>query len=271
VRTRVASAAVLVPLVLVVAWLDNPWWAILCALVAVLAVREQQRLALACGLRSAAPLAYSLAGALVLAALAPERDLVPPLIVIGLLAAYSWQLGRARDERRLGDWAATVALPVGAGLLSSYVVLLRGLPGGLSWTLLLLGMVWANDTAAYVGGRAFGRRPFFPSVSPKKTLEGALAGSAGSVAVGVLAAALASAYPHRLQFGSAAAPALAALGLAVAVAAPLGDLAQSYFKRQANAKDSGNLIPGHGGVLDRVDSFSFCAPLVYYAALLLGR
>ena len=271
-RDRLLSAVVLVPVVLLAMAAGNPWWALAAAAVAVLAVREQLSLAGTAGMRTAAPLAYVLVAVLVLAALAPERELAVPAIAVAVFAAYCWQMLSDPADRSLAGWSATVAFPTATGILCAYVVLLRGLPGGLSWTLLLLVMVWVNDSAAYLGGRAVGRTPFFPTISPKKTVEGAVSGAVATVVVCLLAPYVAAAVPGSPSPLAQASPlALAALGLAVSVLAPAGDLSQSYIKRQAGAKDSSHLIPGHGGVLDRVDSFAFVAPVVYYVALLLGN
>jgi phosphatidate cytidylyltransferase len=271
-RVRLMSALVMVPVVLVAMIAGNPWWALAAAAVAALAVREQLSLAGAAGIRSAAPLAYGLALVLVLAALKPDMGLSMPAIAVAVFAAYGWQMLSAPEDRSLAGWTATVAFPTATGILCAYVVLLRGLPDGLSWTFLLLAMVWVNDSAAYLGGRALGHRPFFATISPKKTLEGAAIGAAATVAVCALAPYLAAALPGSPGALASVSPwSLAVLGLVVSVLAPAGDLSQSYIKRQAGAKDSSHLIPGHGGVLDRVDSFAFVAPVVYYVALLLGN
>jgi len=271
VGTRIASAAVLLPLVVGAAVLGNPWWGLGATGIALLALREQTDLARARGLRPAAPIAYPLAAALALSGFLPGLDLVRPALAGAVVAAYAWQIARPPAERSLADWTATLAFPAGVGILAGYLVLLRGRPDGLAWTMLLLTMVWANDSAAYLAGRTFGRTPFFASISPKKTREGALGGLLAVVAVGLLAPTAGAAVPALLGPLAAVSPmALAALGLAVAVVAPAGDLSQSYLKRQAGAKDSGRLIPGHGGILDRVDSLAFAAPVVWYAALLLA-
>jgi phosphatidate cytidylyltransferase len=114
---------------------------------------------------------------------------------------------------------------------------------------------WVNDTAAYFVGKFLGRRRLVPSLSPGKTLEGAVGGILGSllVAIGFIFI-----YPSLPLLP------LLVLGLLVGVAAQVGDLVESVFKRQVGVKDAGNLIPGHGGMLDRLDSMLFTAPLVYY-------
>jgi phosphatidate cytidylyltransferase len=114
-------------------------------------------------------------------------------------------------------------------------------------------IVWANDTGAYVAGKTIGQRPFASHVSPRKTWEGTIGGAATAVVAGAL-----------LAVALGASPLLGVLaGLVIAIAAVLGDLAESVLKRAAGAKDSGSLIPGHGGMLDRVDSLLFAAPAAW--------
>jgi phosphatidate cytidylyltransferase len=130
-----------------------------------------------------------------------------------------------------------------------------------AWILALLLVVWAYDTAAYFTGRRFGRRPFMDHISPSKTLEGVGGGIVAAVIVGALLC---------IAFGR---PALAGafFGLIVGAAAQAGDLAESMLKRAAAVKESGRLIPGHGGVLDRVDSFLFAAPVAFFCVVTVLR
>lgn len=134
------------------------------------------------------------------------------------------------------------------------------LPMGLSITLLAFGCIWAADIGAYTIGRLFGRTRL-SDISPKKTVEGAIFGVFGSVTVAVLGAKF-LAWPFWVLLGTA-------LGLVIGIASLLGDLTESMMKRDAGVKDSGQLIPGHGGILDRADSYVFTAPLVYYFVTLL--
>jgi phosphatidate cytidylyltransferase len=129
------------------------------------------------------------------------------------------------------------------------------------WLLILVLTVWSFDTFAYLAGRAFGRGRFLNHISPNKTWSGVIGGFVAAVLV---CGALVSATGESLTRGLA-------LGVVLAVAAQAGDIAESLLKRAAGAKDSGLLIPGHGGVLDRVDSFLFAAPAMYLALAILGR
>lgn len=145
-----------------------------------------------------------------------------------------------------------------AGLLG-YAVLLRALPYGRRAVFVLVLMVWLHDTFAYYGGRAWGRRPLAPALSGGKTVEGTYVGLAGSL-LGALVA-------HLTFLPALGAGGVVVLGLAVGAAAELGDLSESLIKRAAGAKDSGWIVPGHGGILDRLDSLLFAAPCTYYGLL----
>jgi phosphatidate cytidylyltransferase len=129
------------------------------------------------------------------------------------------------------------------------------LDAGRAWLIVLVVTVWTLDSAAYVVGRLFPRGRFFNGISPRKTWSGAIGGTIGAVAV---CTALVWWLGHDPAGG-------ALLGLVIAVAAQAGDLTESMLKRAAGAKDSGNLIPGHGGILDRIDSFLFAAPAAFIA------
>lgn len=142
-----------------------------------------------------------------------------------------------------------------AGGLLSFGSLLRALPDGRQLIYFLVCTTWTGDTGAYYIGRRFGRRPLAPRISPKKTVEGALGGAGASVMVALAGSVWV--WP-RLPWAPAAGAALL-----LAVAGILGDLSESAVKRGAAAKDSGALIPGHGGALDRLDSVLFACPVLY--------
>lgn len=159
--------------------------------------------------------------------------------------------------------AATVLGTAWVGLGGAFLILLRGIPehGRLACYAVLLA-IFASDTFAYVGGRLFGRHKMAPILSPKKTWEGLAFGIAAAVFVGWV-----SVYDRHFLTQ----PQAIVLGLAVAVAAPLGDLFESALKRDMQVKDSGKLLAGHGGVLDRVDSILFAVPVAYYVAAAFGK
>lgn len=149
------------------------------------------------------------------------------------------------------------AIYVGVGF--QYMVETR-LEHGLYWTLFIFICIWVTDIGAYFSGWAFGKHLLWPSISPKKTIEGAVGGSLIAIAVALLFAWYS---PERLDFGQAM-----ILGLAISLAGQFGDLIESAYKRVRGTKDSGGLFPGHGGVLDRCDSWLIVFPLLYIFELL---
>ncbi|OGR83927.1 MAG: hypothetical protein A2902_07740 [Elusimicrobia bacterium RIFCSPLOWO2_01_FULL_64_13] len=145
----------------------------------------------------------------------------------------------------------------------SHLILIRDLrPLGREYTFFLLIVVWALDIGAYAGGSRFGRRKLHESVSPKKTWEGALAGTAAAVSAGL---ACRAAFLGTMGLRQAA-----GLALGLAVLAQLSDLTESLFKRNVRVKDSGSLLPGHGGILDRFDSFLLTSPVYYYVLVMFA-
>lgn len=148
------------------------------------------------------------------------------------------------------------AIPFYVGAPMMYALALRGADQGFEWMLLTLLTVFATDTAAFFGGRRFGKTPLAPNVSPNKTREGAIIGMFAAVITCVVAATY-------LKIDAIMWETLI-LGAIIGLFAQLGDLVESRMKRKAGVKDSGFLIPGHGGILDRLDSIVFTMPAVYY-------
>jgi len=179
--------------------------------------------------------------------------LVLSLALVGGLAAFLVVPGRRQG---LGRWAMGMAGALYLGMPFNYYLLLyTSRPHGVVWTLFTIFAVVACDAAALLVGSRLGRHPFFATISPKKTVEGAIAGVFGAVAVMLIgvSAVIGLSPVHAI-----------ALGLLVGVSAQVGDLVESQMKRIAEVKDSSNLIPGHGGVLDRLDSILFPPILVYF-------
>jgi phosphatidate cytidylyltransferase len=123
------------------------------------------------------------------------------------------------------------------------------------WILVLFAIVWIGDSAAFYGGRTMGRHRLAPVISPKKTVEGAIAGVAGSVIAGTIGGSLVLGKPCMTMLG---------ICVVTAVAGQIGDLAESSLKRSAGVKDSSSILPGHGGILDRLDSLFFATPIFYW-------
>jgi phosphatidate cytidylyltransferase len=261
VRTRTISAiALLIPVVLLL-WLGGLPWLVAIILVALAAVQELFSALRHKGHRPLILVQVLAAAALPVAAYADGTlALLAPVMTLLVLLSLSALLLRRNLEGALGDWAVSLAGSIYISLLLAHFVALRQRPDGLAWILLAFLCTWLCDSAAYLVGRAIGRRPFSPLISPKKTWEGTLGGVAAGALTGLVGVPLLGLAPIAGLL----------LGLGAAVAAVAGDLAESLIKRQLGIKDSGTLIPGHGGVLDRVDSLLFAVPLVFYAAALLS-
>jgi phosphatidate cytidylyltransferase len=252
--TRVLSALVLLPLVLGVIWWLPPigTW-ILGAVVLTLAFIEYAGLAKR--LSPGAPLVVSGAGTLsVYAAVAfgISLDIVLAATMMGL-ALLAIARGRP-DEDVLRDVAVAALPTLYLGLLLAMAVSVRALWGAGALLLPFLTIV-VSDSAQYYGGRMMGRRPLAPAISPKKTVEGAIAGViAAAVATPVMAAYV---FPDRPLWAAVL------LGLLLALFGIAGDLFESLLKRSAGVKDASGLIPGHGGMLDRIDALLFAGPVYY--------
>jgi phosphatidate cytidylyltransferase len=177
----------------------------------------------------------------------------PVMLGLFFLAAL-YGLGGSDNQRGFmtGESALFGAIYIGG--LMSYLIRLRQLPHGFFIVLFVMAVVWLNDAGAYFIGRRFGRHRLLPRVSPGKTWEGSL----GGLVVGLLVAVLFAVIVGRNPWTGLLA------GLVVSVAGQVGDLVESNFKRFVGAKDSGGVLPGHGGVLDRFDSALFALPAAYY-------
>jgi phosphatidate cytidylyltransferase len=263
---RAASAAVLVPPLVVALVLGGPWIVAIVVIATALAAREVFQLLTAAGYPSLAWLGIVFAMALVLdAAIVPAIDasgLV--LVATGTMLAAVGAFTRTDPRDGLPTWFATVFGAFYASLLSFILRLgheapavpaaapLAVLGGDRGWIVLLVLTVWSFDTGAYFFGRRYGRRKFLSHISPSKTYAGLIGGIVAATVVSAL-----------LLVGLGQPPVAAlVVGPLVSLAAQAGDLAESMLKRAAGAKDSGTLIPGHGGVLDRVDSFMFAGPVL---------
>lgn len=167
-----------------------------------------------------------------------------------------------RFEAPLFVMSRTVLGLVYVGFLAAHLVLIRGLGDGADWLIILTAVTAGSDTGAYVVGSKFGRRKLCPAISPHKTVEGALGGIAGGVIAAVVLFFLCS-VEAALWF-------VAVLAIGLAVIGMLGDLIESIIKRGFRVKDSGTLLGGHGGVLDRIDSLLLAGPVLYYILIFSG-
>lgn len=261
-RTRLLSAAVLIPCVFYLIYLgDLPFLALVVVLLSIGEV-EFCRLVACDGFQATLAFGMGLVWVFLLDAQAPTLGLLRPGIALILLGSLAWQMFH-RQGSPVADWALTVTGGLYLGVCGSCLIGLRSLrPDGLWWTLIVVPAILLADSGAYCIGRAWGRHQLAPSLSPGKTWEGYI----GGVIIGsVMTALLASLWHRQAGAGTAISSTHGLiLGLLISVFAPLGDLAISMIKRQMGAKDSGHIIPGHGGALDRVDSVLWAAVIGYY-------
>ena len=251
-RKRALSAVLLAPLALACLWIGAWWWTALLAVAAAGLAVEWVRLChgeLASPAGASVPLLVLAAGAL---AVADHEQVALGLLGVGFLG--SWLLGRR------------ASLAGGIPYLGLAMVALAWLRGdgeaGRNNVLFLLLVVWASDIGAYAAGRLFGGPKLAPRISPSKTWSGAAGGLAVAMAVGAAAA---------LAVHGGAVLHILPVAAGISVAAQLGDLLESALKRHYGVKDSGRLIPGHGGLLDRLDGLLTAAPVAALLAATLGR
>ena len=263
--SRVLSAAVLVAILAVTIW-TLPWWAtvVVAALAAAIAGAELAGLARAVGAPISAlfPATFAAAGVVAVSATAMTSDVLVAVLLSGLVAGGLLTLASGSPGPPTITAAAVTAMaPLYPGLPLGVLAAIRVWwgPGPLTW---LVAVIAISDSAQYYTGRAFGRRKLAPLVSPGKTVEGAIGGLAVAVVAGTALA--------RLWLPGVPLAAAALLSLFVAGFGIGGDLFESLLKRSAGVKDSSALIPGHGGILDRIDALIFAAP-VYYSVLKLTR
>ena len=295
-RTRVLSSLVLVPIILAIVLLGEPWLSLLVGVAAFLALVELVGLLDAAGHQPPQVLTIISGMTLVAAGLITTNGegvggavahlvvaLDPPGLVTATMVAAMLLLAAVaftRSDPRAGfmTWAMTSFGVAYIGLLLPAIVLVAhlapaggsattpvgafGLASGPAWALLLILVVWGYDTGAYLTGRRLGRRRLLDQISPSKTMEGLVGGLVLATIAAGIGAVLVGLEPwHPLVIGPL-----------VGLAAQAGDIAESMLKRAAGRKESGFLVPGHGGILDRVDSFLFAAPvLAGYALLATGR
>ncbi len=260
-RTRVLSAIVLIPVVAGLTYAGGWLLAGVVLLVVIRAAFEAFALLTAAGYRPSLPVATAIMASFFLAARFPDLQLTGLVLTASLLGSLTWQLLRPPQGHPVQSWALTLGIALWLGWLASHFVLLRdlspafGLGLGTRWLAVVFLVTWANDSAAYFVGKAVGRHHCCPYLSPHKTWEGTIGGWMGGVTATVLLGVWLVDLPwvHGL-----------ALGALVATVAPFGDLAKSMIKRQMGVKDFAGLIPGHGGMFDRIDSLLFVVPTIYY-------
>ena len=261
-RVRVISGIVIGVITIGAGLLGGVWWAGFLLGLAIRAADEMIGLVRASGFRPGRLFALLVAASAFLAVwLRWPVSTVGAIASALLLGSLALQL-RHREGTPTADWALTLLSGGYVGWCAGHLALLRDSPNGLAWVIIAIGATWLADSAAYLVGSRFGRRKLAPAVSPKKTWEGYVGGILAAIVGGVVFGIVVP------EIGPAKAIPLA---MASGALGTVGDLSESMFKRQAHAKDSGDLIPGHGGVFDRMDSVLWTGVIVYYGSLLLGQ
>ncbi|MGI8968292.1 MAG: phosphatidate cytidylyltransferase [Chloroflexota bacterium] len=259
---RVATAAVGIPLVLLVNARGGWLFALLIGLAALIAEIEMVRLLRSGPYRPAILLAVPAAVLLSVVPFLPghAQDTWVAVSVALLILGGLYYLLPVTYPDALANWLATVGAGLYVGLLLGHLALLREVHRGAWWVLLILLLTWAFDTGAYFAGSRFGRHPFMAHISPRKTVEGVGGGIILAALVGLLGIPLVGLRPWQGLL----------LGALLGVVAQVGDLVESMIKRKTGVKDSGAIIPGHGGLLDRIDSLLFTGVAGFYAAAAFG-
>lgn len=253
---RVLSAVIMLPIVLVATYVGGPWFFALVAVAALGAGYEYLLLLRRGGYAVNWALTLALIAQFLVDALYPNARIAGGGLALIGMALMTWQVLAGNAPGSLASWALNLAGAVYVGWSASHFVSLRALDRGLYWLILAFAITWICDSGAYFVGRARGKTPFFPKISPKKTREGAIGGAISGVLTGLVGGLLMGLpWYHGL-----------ALGVLGTLGSTFGDLSESVIKRQIGVKDSSHLIPGHGGVLDRVDSLLFNVVIVYYYA-----
>ena len=258
-RQRLITAAIGLPILVSSVWFGDPWFSILWAVATGMSAWEIYAMARASNRR---PLRWFGVAWTILMAMSPHLPgayTVPLLFSLAVIVPLIWLMIRRPLDMAFANWGWTLLGIFYVGWLVSYWVSLRGLEDGRNWVIWGFFVVFASDTFAYFVGKAWGHHLMAPSISPKKTWEGAAGGVFGSLLASVL-------------FGSILFPVLEypealVLGILGSILAQAGDLCGSLLKRKLGCKDSGKFLPGHGGFIDRLSSLLFVGPLLYYGVL----
>jgi len=261
-KHRVITAAVGVPLVILAIWFGDPWpwFTLLIAAAALAGTYEFYHMA---NFDRREPLIYLgllWALALVLSPHYRSPDVLPIVITATVLISLICLLCRPSKEGAFRNWAWTIVGALYVGWMLSNWLNLRGLEDGRNWVYLAMLTTFANDTGAFFIGRARGKHKLAPAISASKTWEGAIGGLMCAIlGAMVIATVLNLISPFTFKYWQ-----IILLGFLIGLFAQLGDLVESLLKRNMGVKESGNLLPGHGGILDRFDSLIFVGVVVYY-------
>jgi phosphatidate cytidylyltransferase len=262
---RIVTASFLLVIVILVLWADGsvPWFAIAGSIAVLFGLYEFYGMVSASGKgKPVVLLGMALALLFIFQPFSKWTNDGGILLTATVVLPLLWVMLRRNRDGACSSWAFTLAGVLYLGWMASRYVALIELPQGRDWVIMALFATFACDTSAFFVGRALGRHKMAPGISPGKTWEGAVGGVAGSIVVGVAIASLFNLPMSLLQS--------IGLSIAISIFAQTGDLVESLFKRNMGAKDSGKALPGHGGVLDRIDGVVFAGLVVYYYVIWLA-
>lgn len=261
-KARIITIIVGMPVILACVYFGGIFFLFLALGLALIAVNEFYNMMLKKGFRPAYYVGnFITAFFIIVAYYATRRSWEPAhsaILTLAAAAALISGIFLKREKDTIVDVAVTVLGMIYVGWFFSYLIFIRGLTEHGGYLFFLMFTIWAMDITSYLAGKVLGHTPLLPSISPKKTWEGAIAG----FVVCLLAAGIFS-WTAQLEIWHAL-----ILGGLVGIFGQISDLIESLIKRGAGVKDSSNLVPGHGGVLDRIDSFVLTAPLMYYYLVL---
>jgi phosphatidate cytidylyltransferase len=243
-----------------VIWGGEPWFTLTVCLVTVLATMEFYKIVQGEHVQPLTYLGIVLSVLIVLNAHSPYTFTLPLLLVLATLVPLIWTLFRRNKDNAFINWGWTIAGVLYIGWLLSFYVLVRSFDRGVGWAFMVLASTALCDVFAYAVGSLIGKHAIASSVSPGKTWEGCAGGMAASI---IAAVAFSIWFNLPLQYWQ-----MILFGIIIGVFSQVGDFVESLLKRNMKTKDTGSLLPGHGGILDRIDSHLLVAPIAYYLIVL---
>lgn len=266
-KTRVTSAIVILPVIIYLFFAGGIQWGILVAVAAAIGTYEVYGMCRARGYRPASVIGIAVSFGFCLALAFKNAALAVCILFIGSMAAAAFDLTRNDPQDSLANMGASLLGIFYVGGLLSHAILIRDYIGGnalgIFYIFVAIGGSMLCDTGAYFTGRAYGKNKLIPKISPGKTVQGTLGGIASGT-IGVLLISLVGRIFVKVPLGIFEA---LLLGFLISVGGVVGDLIESSMKRDAKVKDSGSIIPGHGGLMDRLDALLWAIPITYYFAL----
>ena len=259
---RLASAAIGIPILVTSIWIGFPLFLIGITTVSLLALLEIYQMAEKIGARPYYYYGFIWTLILLLGVKLENGEFLNHITIIGFVLSFFWLIYYRNNQGKFRDWIYSVMGPLCAGWIMSHAIMLRNAEFGREWILFIIITTFATDTFALVIGKLLGKHQMAPSISPGKTWEGAIGGLLAAIIASFGAYSLFSLeYFDRPPIGLEEA---IIFGAIIGTVSQIGDLAESRIKRIAGVKDAGTRIPGHGGILDRLDSLSIPLLFIYY-------